>query len=126
MSTDILLATLIEYINSKQEFSAGQAEAADVQEAKKRFGIALNDYVDWRIKGVLEKRRSHLSQEMVAVADTINSTVKSSAISVKAMAALNSAPPPPPDSSDPEVVKQWYETYREWYNKTRQKGMSIG
>lgn len=125
MSTDILLATLIEYINSKQEFSVGQAEERDVDQAKKRFAIALNEYVDWRIQGALEKRRSHLSQEMVAVADTINSTVKDSAMSVRAMAALNSAPPPP-DSNDPEKIQEWYKKYREWYGDARKKGMTIG
>lgn len=125
MSTDILLASLIEYINAKQEFSVGQVEEREVEQAKKRFATALNEYVDWRVQGALEKRRSHLSQEMVAVADTINSTVKDSAMSVKAIAALNSAPPPP-DTNDPETIKKWYETYREWYEKGRRKGMNIG
>ena len=124
MSIDILLATLIEYINAKQEMSVGQAEEADVQEAKKRFSTALNEYVDWRIKGALEQRRSHLSQEMVAVAETVNSTVKDGAMTVKAMAALNSAPPPPPEN-DPEALKKWWENYRAWYEEARKKGMTI-
>jgi hypothetical protein len=124
MGVDILLASLSEYIKAEADHSSGHAEQSVVNEAKKRFAQSLNEYVDYRIEASLTRRRSSKSQERIALADTINATMKSTKMSVQSMRALNSAPPPP-DTNDPEAIKEWYERYAEWYEGSRGNGLKI-
>ena len=123
---DILLASLIEYINTKTEHVRGGVEAEHVVESKKRFAAALNEFVDNRVAAHLEERRRTQSQERISIADSINSAMKSTAVSVKSIAALNSAPSPPPDPEDKDAFDKWVKNYDEWYQCNRKKGMQIG
>ena len=122
---DIFLAALTEHLGARKDLSAGLADETVLNETKKRFGESLNQYIDWRIEGALDKRRQRQSIERIQIADAINSTVKDTASSLRSMSALNSAPPPP-ENKDPEEMKKWTIAYAEWYETTRKKGIEIG
>lgn len=122
---NVLLATLLEFLDINKDFVTGNADELEVSESKKRFFQALIDVVDYRIQLALEERRKSLSQERIAVADSINASIKSTASTIKSISALNSAPPPP-TSNDPEAMKRWIEAYDQWYNTKRKEGISIG
>lgn len=110
-----------------QDRATGDADAKAVDEAKKRFSQSLNALIDHRIRLAFEQRRKHQSQEMIAVADSINASVKATATTLKGMAALNSAPPPPPpeDVNNPEAMHKWRENYLKWYDSKRKEGVTI-
>jgi hypothetical protein len=124
MSADTILATLVDYLNTKQAISDGTAHPEELAASKKRFADALNEYLDWRFEASYEKRRKHMSSQRIQAADAINSTVKGTAASIRSMSALNSAPPPPKDKN-PEAVEKWYRDYKAWYENARKKGMNI-
>jgi hypothetical protein len=67
-----------------------------------------------------------MSQERIAVADSINSTIKTSAAVIKSVTALNSAPPPPNAIDDHKKMEEWRKQYLEWYENQRKKGISVG
>jgi hypothetical protein len=124
---DALLTTLLSVLDAHRDRLTGNAQARDVQQAKKRFALALNGIIDYRVKLAFEERRKHQSQQMLAVADSINSTVKSTASTIKSISALNSAPPPPrpEDLNNKEAMKKWREIYEQWYETKRKAGVSI-
>jgi hypothetical protein len=120
---DVLLATLTDLLEIQKAHSTGNAELDDVRESKKRFAKAAYELIDYRVQAAFEERRRYQSQERIAAADSINFAVKSTASTIKTMAALNSAPPPPENIED---MEKWKKAYREWYETKRQDGMTIG
>jgi hypothetical protein len=124
---NILLTTLLGVLSAHQDRAKGVVDARELNEAKKRFSDALSGFIDYRIRLAFEQRRKTQSQEMIAVADSINASVKATATTIKSIAALNSAPPPPPpeDVNNPEAMHKWREIYTEWYEKKRKQGVSI-
>ena len=121
---DVLLTTLLSVIDTHHDLITGAAEPHDLQEVKKRFYQALHDLIDFRIKVAFEQRRAHQSQEMIAVADTVNASIKSTASTIRSIAALNSAPPPP-TTKDPEAMDKWVKAYQSWYEGKRKAGVTI-
>lgn len=124
---NILLTTLLNVLSAHKERAGGNADAKDVNDAKKRFSDALNSIIDYRIRLAFEQRRKHQSQEMIAVADSINTSVKATRATLRGIAALNSAPPPPsPEAvNDPEAMHKWRELYQKWYDSKRKEGVTI-
>jgi len=122
-----LLTSLLSVMAAHRDRTTGNADARDVQIAKKRFAQALNGLIDYRIKLAFEERRKHQSQQMIAAADSINSTLKSTASTIKSIVALSSAPPPPrpEDLDNPEAMRKWREIYEQWYESKRKAGVSI-
>jgi hypothetical protein len=123
---NVLIASLTELLVLEQDFKNGHADIEDVNEAKKRFISALHAIIDYRVNLANDERRKHLSQERIAIADTINASLQSTATTVRTIAALNSAPPPPNDPSNRDEIKRWVEEYNRWYDNQREKGMKIG
>jgi hypothetical protein len=122
---NVLLATLLEFLDLNKDFVTGNADEVEVSESKKRFFQALIDVIDYRVQIAMEERRRALSQERIAVADSINSSIKSTASTIKSITALNSAPPPPTTANSDDMQK-WLEEYDKWYNTKRKDGVSIG
>ena len=123
---DILLTSLIEFIESKKDHIDGQVDIEHVIDAKKRFANSFNEYIDYRVALKFEDRRKSMSQERIASAETLHSAIQSTASSVRSLSALNSAPIPPVNHSDEKAMKVWTETYNEWFNNDRKKAMKIG
>jgi hypothetical protein len=124
MAAETLLASLAEFIALERDYSAGQAQKPELDAVKKRLAQAINEYVDHRVEASITRRRSQKSEQRIALADTINSAMKSTAASVKSIHALNSAPPPPANN-DPEAMKKWWADYKEWYERVREEGVGI-
>lgn len=121
---NVLITTLTEVLSAQKDYSTGNSEAKDVDDAKKRFAQSLHEYIDYRIQKAFDIRRKHQSQDRIKVADSINSSVKSTASTIRSISALNSAPPPP-DLSDPEGLEKWKEIYEKWYETKRKDGINI-
>ena len=126
MSGDVLLASLTDFLSVKSDHVEGLATAEDLADAKKRCYEALNQYIDFRVNATLEERRRSVSHERINIAESIDSAMKSTASSVRAISALNSAPAPPMYIDDKEAMKKWKEAYEEWYEDKRKRGISIG
>ena len=124
MSVDIILASLVEYLNANSEHKSGNIEYSEVIEARKRFSQSFNEYVDHRVQAGITKRRSQQSQQRIDLAQTINSAMKGTQMKFSTIRALSSAPPPP-TSKKPEDLKKWQEEYDKWYNDERAKGLDI-
>jgi hypothetical protein len=119
---NVLISALIEALYLYQEHKSGNIDPDTLASSNKRFLLALDQYIDYRIKLEMESRRRAMSQERIAVSDSINSSIKSTASIIKSISALNSAPPPPTDISD---IQQWMEEYTEWYENKRKVAISI-
>lgn len=122
---NILIATLIDVIDAQQNYSTGNAEASSVTEAKERFSKALEEFVEMKIRASFDRRRTNASQEMLAVAGSIDSNIRSTASTIRGLAALNSAPIPPDDVNDPDELKKWKINYKAWYENNRKDGMKM-
>jgi hypothetical protein len=120
---DVLLATFFDIINTQHDYKTGNADQESFNEAKKRFVQALNEFVDYRVREQLDIRRTSLSQERIAAADSINASITSTASTIRSLNALVSAPPPPKDSAR---YNEWVKNYQDWYENGREKGMNIG
>jgi hypothetical protein len=124
MAADTLLASLAEFIAIERDYAAGQAEKSEYDLVRKRLSQALMEYIDHRVEASITRRRSHKSEQRIALADTINSAMKSTAATVKSLRALSTAPPPP-SSNDPEAMEKWKKAYEEWYSHDREEGVNI-
>jgi hypothetical protein len=122
----ILLSSLAEYLGMKEDLASGQIDQEQVFEAKKRTIQALDEYIDYRIALATEERSRQRGSDRVSIANAINSAVKGTAASVKSLTALNAAPIPPQDVTNVEAMKKWQESYKEWYDNQRRKGLDIG
>jgi hypothetical protein len=120
---NVLLASLIEFLEIQKDHSTGNADMNDVHESEKRFAQALDNLIDYRVQTALDERRKYQSQERISAADSINLAVKSTASTIKTLAVLNSAPPLPENVED---MEKWRAGYREWYETKRREGMTIG
>ncbi len=120
---DVLIAALTELLEVQKDHLTGNADADSVRESKKRFFQSLNALIDYRVRAAFEERRRHQSQERIQAVDSINLAVKSTASTIKTMAALSSAPPPPDNVED---MDKWKKDYREWYETKRSDSMTIG
>lgn len=123
---NILITTLLELLDLHKEVSTGQADIDSYNESKKRFSKAFNEYLDYRNQSFYDDRRSKISQDRIQMADSINSSIKSTAASVRSITALNSAPPPPSDPNDKEAMTHWLKEYQDWYENQRNSGITIG
>jgi hypothetical protein len=122
---DVLISTLSELLNIQKEFITGNADQEVVQENQKRFASALNELIDYRVQILLDRRQAGRSQERLAVADSINTAMQSTASTIKSLSALQSAPPPIENPSETEM-KVWIEEYNSWYDNKRKKAMCLG
>ena len=120
---DVLLATLFDIINTQHDYKTGNVDQEFLNESKKRFVQALNEFIDYRVREQLDIRRTSLSQERLAAADSINASIQSTASTIRSLNALVSAPPPPKNT---EKYNEWVENYQNWYENNREKGMNIG
>lgn len=120
---DVLLATLFDIINTQHDYKTGNVDQEFLNESKKRFVQALNEFVDYRVREQLDTRRTSLSQERLAAADSINASIQSTASTIRSLSSLLSAPAPPKDAKSREEFDLRYE---EWYKKEREKGINIG
>lgn len=91
------------------------------EEYKKNFNKYIYALIDQRVEAILEKKKS-TSSDRIAVADTINSNIKSTASTIKIMSALASAPLPARDDED---WKEWMEAYKNWYDINREEALKI-
>lgn len=92
-----------------------------IDKAKEEFANCFYPIIDHRIEAVLEEKKSTPS-DRIAVADSINSSIKSTASTIKIMSALASAPKPPERNDD---VYLWLENYIDWYNINREDALKI-
>lgn len=122
---EIIISALTELLEIQKDYTSGNAEEQFLLESKKRFANSLNEFIDYRVGVVLDKRRSAISQDRLSLADSINVAVQSTASTIKTLSALQSAPPPIKDGND-EELKIWVEEYNNWYVNNRKKGMTIG
>lgn len=122
---EIIISALTELLEIQKDYTSGNAEEQYLLESKKRFANSLNEFIDYRVGVVLDKRRSAISQDRLSLADSINVAVQSTASTIKTLSALQSAPPPIKDGND-EELKIWVEEYNNWYVNNRKKGMTIG
>jgi small-conductance mechanosensitive channel len=122
---EIIISALTELLEIQKDYNSGNAEEQFLLESKKRFANSLNEFIDYRVGVVLDKRRSAISQDRLSLADSINVAVQSTASTIKTLSALQSAPPPIKDGND-EELKIWVEEYNNWYVNNRKKGMTIG
>lgn len=113
---DSLVQALIE--------AAKEENKASIENAKKVFGNALYEIIDHRIEAAFSKRKS-TPQERLAAADSINSSIKSTASTIRSLFALNSAPEPPDKELSEEALKEWFEKYYAWYHTSREEAMQI-
>ena len=120
---DVLLATLFDIINTQHDYKTGNVDQEFLNESKKRFVQALNEFIDYRVREQLDTRRTSLSQERLAAADSINASIQSTASTIKSLSALVSAPPPPKDLKN---FEEFQARYNQWYENNREKGMNIG
>lgn len=125
MSVDILLASLSEFWQAKTDHVNGQETVESVVEARRRVAEALNNYIDFRVNAILDDRRRTVSHDRINIAESINSAMKSTASSVRSMAALNAAPIPPENPNDAAAMKKWADAYKEWYSTQRKRGISV-
>jgi hypothetical protein len=123
---NVLLGSLMEVIAAQKDLESGQIEPEIVLEAKKRFTQALNQYVDYRVQLSYEQRRKQVTQERIALADSINNAMQSTAHTVRSMAALTSAPPPPDTAGDHDAMEKWVREYNDWYEQKRERGLKMG
>jgi len=121
----VLLTTLLEIIKLYPDVVTGNADERDLSAAKKRFYQSLCDMVDHRIQIAFDERRRHQSYERIAVADAINTGIKTTANIIKSITALNSAPPPPADIYDSQLMQAWQDDYTLWYQTKRKSGIEI-
>jgi len=124
--TNVLLATLIEFLQIQKDYFTGNADENNLNETKRRFNKSLSELIDARIQFALDERRKHQSQERILTADSINLAVTSTASTIRSIVALNSAPPPPDNIKDTEDMDRWRQEYNEWYEIKRRNGMTIG
>jgi len=123
---NVLVAALMEVVDTSNDLKTGNVEAGELTAAKKRFFSALNEFVDYRVKVAMDQRRRNISQERIAVADSINAAVKSTASTIKSISALNSAPAPfPPADATKEEIEIWFAAYKDWYENKRREGITI-
>lgn len=113
---DNLIQALIEAVKEKDE--------AKIEDAKKLFVSTLYEIIDHRVDGALARRKS-TSQERIAAADSINSSIKSTATTIRSLSALNYAPAPPDKNLSEQELKEWFMEYNEWYHTTREDAMQI-
>jgi hypothetical protein len=74
-----------------------------------------------------DERRKSQSTERLALAETINTAMQSTATTVRSMSALTSAPPPPAaEQANEEVIKVWLKEYNDWYDVKRNNGLKVG
>jgi 3-phosphoglycerate kinase len=96
---------------------------------EKKLYSSLNDLIDNRVNAILEEKKSSQSQERIAVIDAVNTSVRSTASTVRSITALNSAPAPIEKSELDALltvdIYVWFEAYRCWYNTKRKDGMTI-
>jgi hypothetical protein len=121
----VLLTTLLEVIKIDHDVTTGNADERDASEARKRFYQALCDMVDHRIQLAFDERRRHQSYERIAVADSINVNIKTTASTIRSISALNSAPPPPEDIYNTKAMQEWQDAYKAWYQTKRKAGIDI-
>lgn len=121
----VLLTTLLEVIKLDHDVLTGNADEKDLPEARKRFYQSLCDMIDHRIQIAFDERRRHQSYERIAVADSINSSIKTTASTIKSITALNSAPPPPADIYNMKAMQEWQDAYTLWYQTKRKAGIDI-
>ena len=121
----ILLTTLLDMIKLQSEQEHGNVEIEVVNEAKKRFAQAMDSYIEYRTHIYMEDRRKKQSKDRITMADSLNSTMKSTAVSIKSLSALSSAPPPPEVGAPVEEFEKWIEEYRNWYNICREAGLNV-
>jgi hypothetical protein len=125
MSVNILLTSLEEYLALKKDFLNGCGDKKTLNEAKKRFARALNEYIDWRTDGVLEDRRKRITNTNISVADLMTSNAEMS--NLDSIVALNGAPTPPSKEITKTItdqrLKDWLTVYNNWYHTQRIKGI---
>lgn len=115
MSVDVLLTTLEEYLNAKKDFISGHVDEDMLRLAKKRFAGALNEFIDFRIDGVLEERKRKIAAEKtIHIEELLTSNVDDEVLKD----ALSSAPPPPKSL---EELGVWIKEYNDWYESVRKE-----
>lgn len=111
---DTIFQTLAIAINENNE--------EKIKKAKNLFGKILYEIIDHRVESILSERKG-TSHDRILAADSINSTVKSTATAIRTLSALNSAPPPADDYKDD--WEEWMAVYRYWYTHNREDGLKI-
>lgn len=121
----LLITTFIDVLNNHKEYSAGQIEEDILNSSYKRFSTALNEYINYNIELFYNERRIKSGHDRVSIADSINTTIKSTASSFRSMSALSSAPTPPINIHDLDLMEQWVKDYDDWYKTQREHAITI-
>lgn len=117
MTIDVLLIALEEYLNAKKDFVSGHVDEDMLRMAKKRFASALNEFIDFRIDGVLEERKRKIAAEKtVHIEDLLTSNVTDDSLKD----ALSSAPPPPKTLNE---LGAWINEYNNWFETIRREAL---
>jgi hypothetical protein len=121
----LLITTFIEVLNNQKEYSIGQLDEDILNSSYKRFSTALNEYIHYNFELFDHERRIKSGHDRVSIADTINTSIKSTASSVRSMSALSSAPTPPINIHDLDLMEEWIKDYDDWYKNQRENAITI-
>jgi len=121
----ILITTFIDVLQNQKEYATGQIEEDLLNSSYKRFSIALNEYIHYNCELFDHERRIKSGQDRISIADSINTSIKSTATSVRSMSALSSAPTPPVNIHDPNSMDEWVKDYDSWYKNQRENAITI-
>jgi len=113
---------LEEYLTVKKDFDAGCQTEVELQEVKKRFISALNNYIDWRVDGVIEER---VHRDFKKASDQTTDVITTNIGYINAsVVALTRAPVPIKNQTLPlRNYMEWMKVYNRWYNKERKKAL---
>lgn len=128
MIIDNLLSAIEEYLELKRSAQNGTYDDEDgssygkeLTEIRKRFGLSLNELIDFRMDGVLELRKKRASSTTRNV--TIPDPDMEWADIIAVVDALNCAPNPPKgdlkEMFESGKLQQWLECYERWFKDKR-------
>lgn len=137
MSIEILVGALEEYISLKREIESNKKDLSDedtlstLREAKKRFAKALNQYIDWRVRGALAEGLKKDSSKTIPTLQAPNEELTNAPtvppppdysryLVHPSMAIINEAPVPIKDvSKESKEIKLWMAAYTKWYHRAK-------
>lgn len=121
MSISVLLFAIEEYLTLKQQHVGHGNTPETLINAKKHVAIALNDYIDFRLEGLLEGKKRSLTSSQVQLGIEASDLERTAAVEnvLDLIKALTTAPSPHWPSSAAEATS-WMSEYEVWHKKTKE------
>lgn len=125
MTIDEILQAIEGFFDTKKKYLNGEISVETLNEFKKKFITAFNDYIDFRLDGVLEQRKKRDDTQIDLSIPEMNAIENQpGAINniIILFDALNSVPTPPNDIETwikSDNYKSWLRIYTEWHSTKR-------